>query len=174
MTRTIAFVAAAVVLWGCSGDPSGPSQDVAGTYTLTEFTFDPQGSIPEEDLLPRLDVDDVRLVLAPGGQAQLRYVNPATGLLTVVNATYSTPTDGVRVHFEVGPDLRTVLLPSQLTFAYASETGTIRFDDAAPGGLDRQRLLELVPEWADEQLLSPVPGHLVVEFTRVSAALGAS
>lgn len=173
MIRTIAVVVATAILWGCSGDPSGPSRpEVAGTYALTEFSFDPQGSIVEEDLLARLDVTDVQLVLAPDGQAQLRYVNPTTGLLTTVGATYSTPTDGARVHFTSGPALRTVLLPSQITFTYAEQDGTLRFDDTAPTGLDRERLLELVPEWSDEQLLNPVPGHLVVEFTRTSTAAG--
>jgi hypothetical protein len=171
MTRMIATVAAAALLWGCGGDPSEPSrQDLAGTYVLTQLRFDPQGVLPEVDLLARLDVTDVQLVLAPEGQAQLRYTT-GTGLVTTVGAVYSTPVTGVRIHFDAGPGLRTVLLPARVTFDYAEATETLTFDGEAPDGVDRQRLLELVPEWSDEQLLSPVPGRLIVSFAR-PVALG--
>jgi hypothetical protein len=168
MTRTIVIVAAAALLGGCSGDPTDPfRQDLAGTYTLTKLSFDPQGVLPEFDLLARLDVTDVQLVLVPDGQAQLRYTT-AGGLVTTVAATYSTPVTGARVHFEEVPPLRTLLLSTRMDFDYAEATGTLSFDGTAPDGVDRQRLLELVPEWSDEQLLNPVPGRLIVEFTRIA------
>jgi hypothetical protein len=171
MTRTMTTVVAAALLWGCGGDPSGPSRpELAGTYALTQLRFDPQGVLPEVDLLARLDVTDVQLVLAPDGQAQLRYTT-GTGLVATVGATYSTPVTGVRIHFDTGPGLRTVLLSARMTFDYAEAAETLTFDGEAPDGVDRQRLLELVPEWSDEQLLSPVPGRLTVRFTR-PVALG--
>jgi hypothetical protein len=166
MTRTIVIAATAALLGGCSGDPSEPfRQDLAGTYTMTQLSFDPQGFLPEEDLLARLDVTDVQLVLVPDGRAQLRYTT-AGGLVTTVGATYSTPVTGARIQFEADPALRTVLLSTHMTFDYSEAMGTLSFDGTSPDGVDRQRLLELMPEWSDEQLLNPVPGRLIVEFTR--------
>jgi hypothetical protein len=170
MNGKIALIlAGTALLWGCGGDPSGPSRaELAGTYVLTDLRFDPQGVLPEIDLAARLEVNDVQLVLAPDGQAQLRYTDPATSLLTTVGATYSTPVAGARVHFDQGPGLRAVLLSSRMTFDFTPSPGTLLFDGASPDGVDRQRLLELVPEWSEEQLFNPVPGRLVVEFTRAS------
>lgn len=169
MNGKIALLAGAALLWGCGGDPSGPSNpELVGTYALTDLRFDPQGMLPEVDLRARLQVTDVHLVLAPDGQAQLRFTDAVTGFLTTVDATYSTPTAGARIHFDPGPGLRTVLLSSRMTFAYSPAAGTLLFDSTAHDGVDRQRLLELVPEWSEEQLLNPVPGRLVVEFTRAS------
>jgi hypothetical protein len=42
----------------------------------------------------------------------------------------------------------------------------LRFDAAAPDGVNRARLIELAPALANEQLLNPVPGDLAVIFTR--------
>jgi hypothetical protein len=168
-TRRALWIGVAAGLAACGGDPAGPARpELAGIYLLTELRFDPQGLLPEVDLRERLDVTDIQLVLSPDGQAQLRFVDPGTGLLRIVDAAWSTPVGGVRVHFEPGPDLRLVLLSARMTFAHDPAADAIRFDDAAPDGVDRQRLLELVPEWSQEQLLSPVPGRLVVEFTRAA------
>ena len=49
----------------------------------------------------------------------------------------------------------------------AVEPGVLEYLEEAPDGVRRGRLIELVPEWADEQLLDPVPGVLQVVFTRV-------
>jgi hypothetical protein len=170
MTRTVTLVVAATLLGGCGGDPATPSRpDVAGTYALTELRFDPQGSLPDVDLLARLDLRDVVLVLAPGGDVELRWIDPASGLSGVVRGVYSTPVDGVRIHFDAQP-VR-LALSSRMTFDHAPAAATIRFDGTAPDGVSRARLQELVPEWADEPLVDPVPGRLVVTFTRASAAL---
>lgn len=154
-----------LLLFAC-GDASGPSSDeYVGTYLVTTLTFDPQGVLPAVDILARLEGDAPRLVLAPGGQAQLVFEDPATGLITTANGTYSTPDTGVRADFGSDTAFRTVLLSRRMTFTAVGDT-ELTFDAAAPDGVDRQRLLQLVPEFAGEQLLDPVPGQLTIVFTR--------
>lgn len=154
-----------LLLFAC-GDASGPSSsEFVGTYSVTTLTFDPQGVLPAVDILARLDGDVPRLVLAPGGEAQLVFEDPATGLITTSNGTYSTPETGVRVDFGSGTAFRSVLLSRRMTFTAADATA-LTFDAAAPDGVDRQRLLQLAPEFAGEQLLDPVPGQLTIVFTR--------
>lgn len=164
--RRFRFGLATLLLVACSGDPSGPSRpEVAGTYLLTVLAFDPQGVLPEVDLLARLGGDVPRLVLAPAGEAQLVFEDPATGLITIANGTYSTPQAGARVDFGTQTAYRNVLLSRRMTFTWDA-AGILTFADEAPDGVDRQRLIQLVPEFAGEQLLDPVPGMLTVEFTR--------
>jgi hypothetical protein len=162
----VAVLAATVA---CSADPSGPSRtELAGTYRLTELRFDPQGTLTEVELLSRMTAANVpRLVLAPGGEAQLIFEDPATGLVTTSDGVYSTPQVGARIDFGTGTAYRAVLLSRRMTFTYSAAAGTLSFDAVAPDGVDRARLRELAPEWADEQLLDPVPGELTAVFTRV-------
>jgi hypothetical protein len=168
MIRIVALLIGAGLLGACGGDPASPARpDVAGTYALTELRFDPQGALPEVDLRARLDVRDVVLVLAPGGAAELRWIDPATGLSGIVRGVYSTPTGGVRIHFDTRPVL--LVLSMRMTLDEDPVAGTLWFDGSAPDGVDRGRLAELVPEWSDEPLVDPVPGRLVVEFTRFGA-----
>ncbi|CAN5240108.1 hypothetical protein BH23GEM2_BH23GEM2_19100 [soil metagenome] len=54
-----------------------------------------------------------------------------------------------------------------MTFAFVSP-GTLTFDGESPDGVDRQRLVQLVPEWQGEQLLDPVPGRLIIVFMKAS------
>jgi hypothetical protein len=163
--RCIRFMLATGVLFAC-GDASGPSRpEVAGSYLVTSLTFDPQGSLPAVDILTRLEGAVPRLVLAPAGEAQLVFEDPLTGLITTTNGAYSTPESGVRIDFGPNTAFRTVLLSRRMTFAVTVE-GTLEFDAPAPDGVDRARLIDLVPEFADEQLLDPVPGQLTVVFTR--------
>lgn len=158
------MVAVAAVLGGCGGDPSTPSRpEVAGNYRMTQLAFDPQGVLPQVDVLARLGESAPRLVLAPGGQAQLIFEDPATGLITTATGRYTTPQGGVRVDFGEGAAHRGVLLSRRMTF---TGQGTITFDGEAPDGAPRARLVQLIPEWAGEQLLDPVPGRLSVTFTR--------
>lgn len=169
MRRVHLSVICAAVAIACSGDPSGPSRpEIAGTYTLTELRFDPQGSLPEVDILARLGAANVpRLVLAPLGDAQLVFEDPATGLLTIVSGRYSTPSEGARIDFGTNTAYNRVLLSRRMIFSF-SPPGTLAFDGESPDGVDRQRLLQLVPEWSGEQLLDPVPGRLVIMFERSS------
>jgi hypothetical protein len=166
--RIIAILLAASVVMACGGDPAGPSRpELAGTYRLTDLRFDPQGVLPEVDILPRLGGAEVpRLVLAPDGQAQLIFEDPATGLIRTADAIWSSPQEGVRIDFGAGTAHRAILLSRRLVLTDDAATGTLRFQGQAPEGVDRARLLQLVPEWQDEQLLDPVPGQLTVAFRR--------
>jgi hypothetical protein len=173
MSRLAFLVVTTAFLWGCGGDPSGPSRpDLAGVFALTELRFDPQGVLPEVDLWERLDVTDVHLVLVDDGQAQLRFVDPATNLVTAVGAKWASPTGAVRVQFDSPAGARTLLLPALITFDLSPAEDTLTFDGEPPDGVHRQRLLELVPEWTGEQLLDPVPGWLVVRLVRVPLSTG--
>lgn len=156
---------AVTLLCACGGDPSGPSRpELAGTYALTELRFDPRGVLPEVDLLPRVS-GAPRLVLAPGGEAQLVFEDPATGLVTTVTGAYSTPDQGARIDFGSDTGFRQILLSRRMLFTFAAP-GTLTFQGEAPDSVQRERLVTLVPEWAEEQLLDPVPGRLTVVFTR--------
>ena len=166
MMRRSGFILPILLLSAC-GDSSGPSTDsqFMGTYVVTTLTFDPQGILPAVDILARLEGDVPRLVLARDGQSQLVFEDPATGLITTANGTYSTTSSSVRLDFGTDTAFRTVLLSRRMTFS-GDGGATLTFDAAAPDGVDRARLLQLAPEFADEQLLDPVPGQLTVVFTR--------
>jgi hypothetical protein len=171
MRQTAVLLIATALLGACGGDPASPTRpEVAGTYALTELRFDPQGILPDVDLRARLDLTDVVLVLAPGGEVELRWIDPATGLSGMARGIYSTPVGGARIHFDSRPVL--LALSSRMTFDHDSGAGTLLFDAPAPDGVDRQRLRQLVPEWSDEPLVDPVPGHLVVRFARVNPGPG--
>jgi hypothetical protein len=163
MRRMLA--AMVMVVTACGGDPSTPSRgDVAGNYRMTQLRFDPQGILPQVDILARLGASAPRLVLAPGGEAQLIFEDPQTGLITTSTGRYTTPQFGVRIDFGDGIAYRGVLLSRRMDFT--GNTTTLTFDAEAPDGVSRQRLVQLVPEWSEEQLLDPVPGRLTVTFTR--------
>jgi hypothetical protein len=168
MKRICALLAVSVMI-ACDVDPSGPSRaELAGTYRLTELRFDPQGLLPEVELLSRMTAANVpRLVLAPGGEAQLIFEDPNTGLVTISDGSYSTPEVGARIDFGTGNAFRNVFLSRRMTFTYSAAAGTLSFQGVAEDGADRTRLRQLVPEWAEEQLLDPTPGDLTVVFTRV-------
>lgn len=159
-----ALVAASTV--ACGGDPSGPSDpSVAGIYAMTELRFDPQGVLPEVDLLDRVG-NVPNLVLTRDGEAQLVFTDPSTGLVTTADGGYSTPQEGARIAFSSGDVVGQVLLSRRMTFTYDDSAGTLHFDGSPPDGVSRERLIQLVPEWSEEQLIDPVPGVLTVTFTR--------
>ncbi|HUH11774.1 MAG TPA: hypothetical protein VMK65_01635 [Longimicrobiales bacterium] len=159
-------------LVGCDGD-SGTTPDtltraeVAGLYTVTELTFDPQGSLEVQDLLPRLDAGLLpQLVLSrTTASAQLSFRDPDTGLLDNVAATYTLLQNGVRVAFPATDTVASKLLfPLAMTFTLAEGEAdpTLHFDQNVSVSLARLRAL--VPELQDEPLSDPVPGQLRVTF----------
>lgn len=158
------------VLAGCGGDssPIEPERpDVTGTYTLTDLWFDPQGSLPDINLMARLEGPLPSLVLAANGQAQLVSRDPQTGLVAVAGATYTfTPANKVQFTFEAGSTLHAqTFLANAMQFTFVEPPRTLLFDATVPGGgISRAALLRLVPEWEDEQLFDPVPGDLTVVY----------
>jgi hypothetical protein len=166
--KALQFLLAAALLCGCDddSDPTAPDLDVRGNYSLAALTFDPQGSLPAVDLLARITGSIPRLVLVTGGRAQLVFEDPSTGLVTTADASYSITNSGdVSVSFDEGSTMyRGSFLSRRMTFAYDSAQRSLTFAGASPDGIDRQRLLAVVPEWAQEQLFDPVPGSLQVIF----------
>ena len=161
--KSLRLLLAAALLGACEGnDPIVPDLDVRGTYTLMELSFDPQGSLPNVDLLVRLTTSIPRLVMANNGRAQLVFEDPTTGLVTTADATYAITRAGdVTVDFGESSSLqRATFLSKRMTFDYDEAGRSLTFAGTSPDGVDRQRLLAVVPEWSDEQLFNPVPGTL--------------
>jgi hypothetical protein len=160
---------AAIVVPGACGD-NGPTEptldiaDIAGTYALTRLSFDPQGVLPEKDILAALGTAP-QLIVTIDKAAQIVYQDPATGLFTTIPASARTTTTGLRLDFSSNSGYASLLLSRRMEFTFTASTQTLVFDSAAPDGASRQRLVTLVPDWASEQLLDPVPGVLRVTFT---------
>lgn len=170
MKRTLFALISAVSIAACS-DTATPVQvvdvDVRGTYDLTGLKFDPQGVLPEVDLRTRLTGTIPKLNLAASGQAQLVFVDPETGLITLSNATYSVNNAGNSIHVDFGTAntaYTKTFLSRSMTFSYDATLHTLTFAGPSPDGVTRTRLLQLAPEWNNEQLLDPVPGTLTVVF----------
>jgi hypothetical protein len=166
--KTLRIVMAAALLSACDGDsePLIPDIDVRGNYALTELSFDPQGSLPNVDLRARTSLTIPRLVLVSDGRAQLIFEDPSTGLVSTADAVYAiTPQGDVRVDFgESATAQRGIFLSRRMTFTYDQSIRSLIFAGSSPDGVDRQRLVALVPEWAQEQLFDPVPGTLRVVY----------
>jgi hypothetical protein len=154
----------------CGDDPVEPGipfADVAGTYTLSVLAFDPQGVLPEVDLLARIPAANrPSLSLTTAGLSQLVFLDPTTGLTRTVNGTFSTSPTHVRLDFGSSQDYRAFALSRRMDFEQVTATGNLVFTGSSPDGASRTQLLLLVPEWQNEQLLDPVPGSLRVTFRR--------
>ncbi len=171
MTMKSAIATIAVVLSAAAcGDSGDPTQVIAidpkGSYDLSVLAFDPQGILPQTDLKSRITESLPRLTIANNGQAQLVFTDPETSLVTVSNATYVVTNAGeVRLDFGTASTVyRKALLSRIMTFSYTTSTKTLTFTGPSPDGVTRSRLVQLVPEWANEQLLDPVPGTLTIQF----------
>lgn len=177
MKKLLLSLSAVLVFAACS-DSSDPVQvvdvDVRGNYDLTALKFDPQGVLPEVDLKSRITSTIPKLNLATNNQAQLVFTDPNTGLITVSNATYTVNNAGNQISLDFGTantSYTQTFLSRKMTFGYNQTTHALTFSTASPDGVTRARLIQLVPEWKDEQLLDPVPGTLTVVF-QLSATQG--
>jgi hypothetical protein len=163
----VGLIAGLLAVAACGdGGPTEPSLDVAdiaGTYALTQLAFDPQGVLPEVDVLAAIGTAP-QLIVTVNNAAQIVYQDPVSGLFTTIAATARTTPTGLRLDFNSNSAYAGLLLSRRMEFTFTAGTRTLAFDDDAPDGVNRQRLVQLVPVWANEQLLDPVPGRLQVTF----------
>ncbi len=164
---TPALFAAIMVVGACGSDgPSEPAldiADIAGTYALTQLAFDPQGVLPEVNVLTAIGTAP-QLIVTVNKAAQIVYQDPVSGLFTTIAASVATTPTGMRLDFDSKSPYAGLMLSRRMEFTFTASTRTLAFDDDAPDGVNRQRLVQLVPAWANEQLLDPVPGRLRVTF----------
>ena len=150
----------------CGDSPSEPTldiADIAGTYALTQLTFDPQGVLPETDIRTVLGTSP-QLIVTVNKTAQILYQDPVTGLFVTIPASVRTTPTGLHIDFDSGSAYPGLLLSRRMDFTFTLGTRMLAFSGDAPDGVSRQRLVQLVPAWANEQLLDPVPGTLRVNF----------
>ncbi len=152
---------------GCdTTDPVPPVQpeEVAGTYTFTEFRFNPQPEfVPDAVVLDTLNQERTSVELLDSGQFQFRY-RLLGGLDNIVNGTFTVNRDRLTLTFEAGNEarLQRLLLEPTLRFDRAdSETLTL----STTKRVDLEAYSE---EYRNTGLdLSDVPGLLEVELRRV-------
>lgn len=163
-----AAMAVSILLSASCGDdgPTEPSLDIAdlaGTYALTQLSFDPQGVLPELDVLAAVGTAP-QLIVTVNKTAQIVYQDAISGLFQTIAASVRTTPTGLRLDFASGSNYAGLLLSRRMDFTFTASTRTLAFNTDAPDGANRQRLIQLVPAWANEQLLDPVPGRLRVTF----------
>lgn len=158
---------AVLPLGGCSSSTDEGGVDIStvvGTYVLTTLRFDPQGSLPDVDILPTLSEANTQLILTSDRAAQVVYRDPATQLVVTIGGSFRTTANGVRLEFAANSQYRQLLLSRRMDFTLGG--ASLFFDGEAPDGVSRARLQALVPAFQGEQLLDPTPGRLRVTFTR--------
>ena len=138
-------------------------EDLVGTHSLTQLTFDPQGSLPEADILLALGTSP-GLIVTANKQAQIVYQDQISGLFTTILATTKTTKTGLRLTFAGSSAYGDLTLSRTMEWTYSESSHTLTFDGEAPDGVRRQKLLRLIPAWQTEQLLDPVPGRLRLTF----------
>jgi hypothetical protein len=165
--RTAGLLLAGLAIAACNSttEPTVETSLVVGTYAMTTLRFDPTGSLPEVNVLPALG-EAPQLNLTAAGQAQIVFRDPVTTLVVTVNGTFRTTATGVRIEFPSESAYRQLLLSRRMDFNFSATAGTLTFAGDAPDGVQRARLIALVPAFAGEQLLDPTPGTLRVTFTR--------
>lgn len=167
---TAALAAVMTLGTAACGDDDGPTEppipraQLAGSFEIRAFAFDPAGSVPEANVLEGLAAESrPRLVVSPTSDAfQLVFRNPETGLLTTVTGTYRPTAQGLVLTFPTDAAASTLLLPRRAAFTFDATTRTLAFADDV--GVPRSRLVELVPEFADEQFPTTVTGRLTLRF----------
>jgi hypothetical protein len=158
----------ALPLAACSDSTSpddGELEAVVGTYALTTLRFDPQGTLPDQDILAALGNSNTQLILTSDRAAQVVYRDPVTQLFVTIQGTFRTTSGGVRLEWASNSQYRQLLLSRTMNFTFNAGAGTLVFDAEAPDGVLRARLQALVPAFQGEQLLDPTPGRLQVTFT---------
>jgi hypothetical protein len=155
---------------GCDrGGPIEPNltrAEVAGSYRVVELAFDPQGNLPEADIRARLasrGKPDPSLALIESGAVQLLFEDPGSTLLRLVEGTYLTTPTGVTIDFGPTGAIRFLLLPRNAAYERALD-GSLSVQHT--GTVSRASLITLVPDWAAEPLLDPMPGTIRVTFAR--------
>ncbi len=174
MIRGLTAAAAVLMLAACGDDddPSRPDEpdltraEVAGQYEMTQLSFDPQGSLPEEDLLERLDpVNLPDLILASNEDSlQLVFRDPEGGLVRTVPGSYDRGDTTVGVELANAIEPAKLLLPRNVVYEFDGTEETLSFSGVIQA--DTTRLFVLVPEWSGEPVTNPLPGTLRVTFTR--------
>lgn len=166
---TLAVGAGLLFMAGCGDDSSSVTglqlETVVGTYSLTELFFDPQGALPETDILDALGAAPELRVTA-NKQAQIVYQDPVSGFFTTISATAKTTKTVLRLTFAGTSVYADLLLSRTMDFSFSEATGTLSFDDDSTTGVRRQKLIRLIPALESEQLFDPVPGRLRVTFQR--------
>ena len=155
----------------CDDDPSEPNiprDDVVGTYAITSITFDPQGSLPPVDIHTRFGTTiPASVIVSSNGTLQFIVQDAATQQLITVNGTYRTTSTGIDVTFPASSQFQQILLSERMAFMFNEAASTLTFSGEVDD-ISRARLIALVPELADEQLLDPTPGTLSVTLTRTA------
>lgn len=149
-----------------SSSPEGDVDAVVGTYALTTLRFDPQGTLPDQDIRAALGNAGTQLILTSDRSAQVVYRDPVSQLFVTVQGSFRISTQGVRIEWASNSQYRQLLLSRTMDYAFNPSAGTLTFDADAPDGALRARLQALVPAFQGEQLLDPTPGRLQVTFTR--------
>ncbi|MFH1763613.1 MAG: hypothetical protein ABIF09_05405 [Gemmatimonadota bacterium] len=165
----LALAAGLLLMVGCGGDGSSATgldiEDLVGTYSLTKLSFDPQGALPEADILAALGTSP-DLIVTANNQAQIVYQDPISGLFTTIAATTKTTKTALRLTFAGSSAYGDLLLSRNMDFTFSEASRTLAFDDEAPDGVRRQKLTRLIQAWQNEQLFDPTPGRLRVTFQR--------
>jgi len=159
---------AVLPLTACSDSTSSDKMDLdalAGDYSLTVLRFDPQGTLPEQNILAALETDEIQLTLTLDREAQIVYRDPDTQLIVTIPGSFRPLAEGIRLEWASNSQYRQLLLSRTMEYSFNPASGTLVFDAEAPDGVSRARLLELVPAFQGEQLLDPTPGALTVTFT---------
>ncbi len=165
----LAVAAGLFLTAGCGGDGSSATgldiEDLVGTYSLTKLSFDPQGALPEADILVALGTSP-DLIVTANNQAQIVYQDPISGFFTTISATTKATKTALRLTFAGNSAYGDLLLSRNMEFTFSEASLTLAFDGEAPDGVRRQKLTRLIPAWVSEQLFDPTPGRLRVTFHR--------
>jgi len=161
-------IAAAAAACG-SKSPTGPTIDtslVAGIYTPTVLSFDPQGSLPSVNLLDAIG-QEIQPYLSVGtdGRFFFLFIDNQTKVPLLADGSYKALENGIRLSFNDASQAEMLLLPKQIDLTFDQNAGTLSFSGDVQAS--RTRLFHLVPDWQNEPLADPVPGALTVEFTVV-------